>query len=143
MTIRSVSQSPYAWAVENGLIRFGDYITGDLEVVARADMDPTITPDKNDTLFGGNLELIRVFTKVVIDFTTMKMCELEWSSITPKTDLDERVKNSWFQKLQYWTGKYDASMKAAKTVYDSKEMQVTRLKPIVRIGNRRNRDGYR
>jgi hypothetical protein len=133
------NESFYAWCVENGFIRFSNTQTGTLEIVYRADMDPMDMPGEDDFIFNGDMDMARMFSSALIDSVTAKMCELEYSSITPSTAAEEMLKRSWEAKRKYWQEKSEISIRNAVLLFQQREQQVVRLPSILgRV--RRKRD---
>lgn len=130
-------QTPFAWTVENGCIRFSDAQTGELEIISKLDYDPTTLPTLDDFIFEGSEEWVRLFYVALQDFMTMKVCEQLFSA-----ENNNQVKKAIYgQNLNYWSGVYAASLQKAKKVQNAREQRVVRLQPVVRIG-RRSLDGY-
>lgn len=123
--------SSHAWTIENGIIRFANPQTAELEVVARLDYDATLVPNFEDPLFGGDLELVRLFSKVVQAFVTMSMCErLKNQATTPQQI------QFYDMKLVGLTKKYQMELAEARSAQQRREVGVFRLGPIMGRGRR-------
>lgn len=134
----TITSGTVKWCIENGAIRFSDPLEGTLEVVSRVDIDPTVFPALDDSIFSGDEELIRLFYAALRDFVAMKIAHRSWMS--EHSDLNRR--NSLRQTFEAMDAEFKKSFETARCVQRDREARVTRFQPIVGVSvfNRRISD---
>lgn len=125
------------WTIENGIIRFSESVSGSFEVVVRDDMNPNVVPDYEDLLFGGNTELIRLYTPMVRAHVRMKLAERAWKSASGAAKQEAR------EVLVLSAQQFDEARSKASSMRSNRESGIIRLEPIRGRGNRLRRTDWR
>jgi len=120
-----VGFKPFAWTIENGIIRFTEPVTGTFEVVTREDIDPNMAPAYSDSLFNGNKELIRLYTPMVRAYVRMKLAERLWKEAPEHKQVKaEKV-------LALATAQYEMAKSRASSMRTAREAGLPRFQPII------------